>query len=403
MKAKIKTVLFKGKVLKDETFPVVFIVTYNKKRKHISSGVSCYDNEWNSDMEIINGPRFKKENKIIEIERKKVEDIILYFRVNNIPFSFEEFDKKYYDKEIGDVYEMFDVRIEELEKSGRLGSRNSTKHAKSAFKRFYDKEKLPFSKVNPAFLSQFEVFHLNNGCGKGGIAAYLRDFRTIFNTAIQRGLATREMYPFKNQFNANGYNMGRLKVKKNPRALSEVDMIKFMNFDIEKHPHLEEYHKIGMFIYYARGINFIDLSYLTWKDTRGGRIKYIRKKTHTPYSIKISENLQKILDYFSEVNETYVFPILSEFHATDQQKRDRIDKRRKLQNKKLKEIANILEIDDSNFTTYTFRHTYATTLKRRGASIASISEAMGHKTEEITNTYLKSFGDEKIDELDDLL
>jgi len=42
-------------------------------------------------------------------------------------------------------------------------------------------------------------------------------------------------------------------------------------------------------------------------------------------------------------------------------------------------------------------------LKRKGADISLISQSMGHKNVEVTNHYLKSFGDDKVDALDDLL
>jgi integrase len=44
------------------------------------------------------------------------------------------------------------------------------------------------------------------------------------------------------------------------------------------------------------------------------------------------------------------------------------------------------------------RHTFATVLKRSGVSTAIISESMGHQTEAITQTYLKSFENSIIDD-----
>jgi len=41
---------------------------------------------------------------------------------------------------------------------------------------------------------------------------------------------------------------------------------------------------------------------------------------------------------------------------------------------------------------------FATVLKRSGVSTAVISESMGHQTEAVTQTYLKSFENSIIDE-----
>ncbi len=46
-------------------------------------------------------------------------------------------------------------------------------------------------------------------------------------------------------------------------------------------------------------------------------------------------------------------------------------------------------------TTYTARHSYATVMKRSGASIEFISESLGHQNVSTTRHYLDSFEDEE--------
>ena len=46
-------------------------------------------------------------------------------------------------------------------------------------------------------------------------------------------------------------------------------------------------------------------------------------------------------------------------------------------------------------STYTARHSYATVLKRSGASIAFISEALGHSDAKTTENYLAGFEQEQ--------
>ena len=66
-------------------------------------------------------------------------------------------------------------------------------------------------------------------------------------------------------------------------------------------------------------------------------------------------------------------------------------------NKDLKEIAGSAKID-FNITTYVARHTYATIMKRSGASTAVISESLGHDSEKTTQIYLDSFENKILDE-----
>jgi integrase/recombinase XerD len=49
---------------------------------------------------------------------------------------------------------------------------------------------------------------------------------------------------------------------------------------------------------------------------------------------------------------------------------------------------------DKPLTTYAARHSYATILKRSGAPLGFISEALGHKSLQTTEAYLDSFEDE---------
>lgn len=47
------------------------------------------------------------------------------------------------------------------------------------------------------------------------------------------------------------------------------------------------------------------------------------------------------------------------------------------------------------FTLYVARHTYTTTLKRKGASTGFIKESLGHQTILTTENYLDSFEDKE--------
>jgi len=61
----------------------------------------------------------------------------------------------------------------------------------------------------------------------------------------------------------------------------------------------------------------------------------------------------------------------------------------------LKSLAEHLSID--RFTIYSARHTWATLAKFNGSPTAVIQESLGHETEEMTQTYLNSFGNEEVD------
>ncbi len=90
-----------------------------------------------------------------------------------------------------------------------------------------------------------------------------------------------------------------------------------------------------------------------------------------------------------------MFPIFSELHQTEAQKKFRIHKVMGKINKRLKIIGKELGIPII-LTTYVARHSQATVMKRAGVSTAVIREIMGHSSERVTQIYLDSFDDEQV-------
>ena len=65
------------------------------------------------------------------------------------------------------------------------------------------------------------------------------------------------------------------------------------------------------------------------------------------------------------------------------------------------DLARALHLQ-SPVTSYTLRHSWATTAKYRGVPIEMISESLGHKSIKTTQTYLKGFGLKKRTEANQL-
>ncbi|MDZ7604366.1 MAG: tyrosine-type recombinase/integrase [Cyclobacteriaceae bacterium] len=61
-------------------------------------------------------------------------------------------------------------------------------------------------------------------------------------------------------------------------------------------------------------------------------------------------------------------------------------------NQHMKKIGEAIGFDKP-LTTYAARHSFATVLKRSGASIELISESLGHQSLQTTEAYLDSFED----------
>ena len=115
------------------------------------------------------------------------------------------------------------------------------------------------------------------------------------------------------------------------------------------------------------------------------------------------EILDRYKKHTSGHADDFVFPTLSKNeHTMPQQISNRINRVLRQVNASLKELAQAAKVP-VHLTTYVARHTYATVLKQSGISTGVISEALGHKGEKITQTYLKSFSNEVINEANSFL
>lgn len=113
-----------------------------------------------------------------------------------------------------------------------------------------------------------------------------------------------------------------------------------------------------MFSFYARGMAFIDLAYLTKENIQGEYIIYRRHKTGQELSIKLEICLKTIIDRYSHYsNGTFLFPILSESTQN-------YDSALRLHNIHLKKISGFMGLPKP-LTSYVARHSWATLAKKK--------------------------------------
>jgi len=158
---------------------------------------------------------------------------------------------------------------------------------------------------------------------------------------------------------------------------------------------------LWFFSYLLNGANFKDMLRLKYKDISGGEIHFIRQKTvRTTQRQKhivapILPEMEDIIRRWGNPersHDNYIFPYLSHGLSPMDEKRI-VQNVVRLVNKKMALISKALNYD--TISTYTARHSYATVLKRSGASIAFISESLGHSDIRTTENYLASFEKEE--------
>ena len=321
------SIIKRTKRLKDNSSPIALRITKDRRKKIISLGFSCLDNEWNERKS-----EFKKShnnyiqrNALLDKFKSKASTIIDDFKSDGIDFTLTQFEERFrgdFKRKSVSVFDYFDYKVDLLNEAGRTGSAKAYKDTRDAIFKFCPREDLKFQEIDVSFLDRFEAHLRARGNVDGGIAVRMRQLRALYNDAISKEIISESFYPFKK------YKIAKLKGKSIKRALTRAEIQKIYEFDVNEYPHLIHSKNYFVFSYFTRGMNFVDMMYLTWDNIHDDTITYIRSKTKGRFSIKILTPVKEILSFYSNYHTktNYVFPILLKENLTPTQIQNRKSK-----------------------------------------------------------------------------
>jgi integrase len=185
------------------------------------------------------------------------------------------------------------------------------------------------------------------------------------------------------------------------RALDMEDMKKVFARLLQSDaitPAMKGAQELFILMFLLRGLPFVDLAYLRKSDLRGNVISYRRRKTGRPLSVTLTTEAMFLLQKYMnrEEQSPYLFPILHSDEGSPKAYREYQLALRNF-NYQLELLGKALGLKD-RLSSYTARHTWATTAYYCEIHPGIISEAMGHSSITVTETYLKPFRNKKIDE-----
>jgi len=216
----------------------------------------------------------------------------------------------------------------------------------------------------------------------------MRMLRSIYNRGVEAGSA-----PYVHRLFHEVYTGVDVRQKK---ALPVVALRRLLYED----PHSDRLRRtqaIAALMFQFCGMSFADLSHLEKSALDSNVLRYNRVKTKTPMSVEVLDSAQEMLDQLRNRQSPrpgcpdYLFGIL---HGDKKRKDERAYREYQSALRRfnycLKSLAKRLRL---NFpvTSYTLRHSWATTAKYRGVPIEMISESLGHKSIKTTQIYLKGF------------
>ncbi len=377
---------------KSGLFPVKVRVTLNRVQKYYPIGLDLCT----SDFERIQNGSVRKElriykNKIADWENK-VKGIIHQMD----SFTFEEFKSRLYDNKsvkVTDVYTLLDQKIDTLKSQGKISTSSIYHDAKSSLMRF--KSKLNLMDVTSDFLKNYENYMITESRSVTTISIYVRSLRSIYNQAIDAEMVDRKYYPF-------GKNKYQPKAPINIKKALTIEQIKsIIDYNVEEGTNQQMAKDMWLLSYYCNGMNIKDIINLRFSNIEKDTLYFERLKTLStnrnpkPIIVSLIPQAKEIIQRWKQKKRSpddFVFSIINKSMTEDEKAKVK-HRFIKTINKYMKRIG--IEIGyDKPLTTYAARHSYATILKRSGAPLSFISEALGHKSLLTTESYLDSFEDE---------
>ena len=280
-----------------------------------------------------------------------------------------------------------------LQVEGNFGTAHVYRSSLNAIIAYRGKSDFFFSEVTSEWLKGFEVHLRNRGCSWNTVSTYMRTFRAVYNRAVNLRKASYVPYLFRFVYTGTRAD--------HKRALADDDMKKiFVNLSRKAGVSLpvRQAQELFILMFLLRGMPFVDLAYLRKSDLRDNVITYRRRKTGHPLSVTLTpEAMILIKKYMNrDSSSPYLFSFLKSREGTKEAYREYQLALRSF-NQRLMLLGELLGLGDK-LSSYTARHTWATTAYYCEIHPGIISEAMGHSSITVTETYLKPFQDKKIDE-----
>ena len=281
-----------------------------------------------------------------------------------------------------------DNYIERLRKEGRYSTAHVYKNALYSFGKYCGTLNLSFRQVTKERLRRYGQYLYDCGLKLNTISTYMRMLRSIYNRGVESGSA-----PYVPRLFHDVYTGVDVRQKK---ALHAGELRKLL-YEDPKSERLRRTQTIAALMFQFCGMSFADLAHLEKSALDQSVLRYNRIKTKTSMSVEVLDTAREMINQLRSNQEPisdcpdYLFDILcSNKKRKDERAYREYQSALRKFNNCLKDLARALRLK-SPVSSYTLRHSWATTAKYRGVPIEMISESLGHKSIKTTQIYLKGF------------
>ena len=370
---------------------IFYSISHKGITKQITTKVHVNPSDWDSEnqtLKTMEGEEGLLQNKI-DSDIANLKKIIRELDSHSGSYAVEDIIRQFKNPErYVSVIDFFEDQISFLKDCKRIGTARNYRMVFNSLLSFLDGRELFFTEITPGFIERYSDHLKIKGMVRNSLSFYMRIFRAVFNKAVRLGIV-EQSFPFRETY--TGIDTTR------KRAVNENIVNRLIRLDLKGKKSLAFTRDMFLFSFFTRGMSYVDIAYLKKDNIKDGVIRYSRHKTGNYLSVKIEPCMQEIIDRYKEntAGLPYLFPILKNVETEKSYEEYRSALRS--YNGRLKKISVLLELTPA-LSSYTARHTWATTARNHNIPLSVISAGMGHSSEKTTQIYLNSIENPLIDE-----
>lgn len=385
-------VKFKPSTVADNTGTVFYQIIHERKVRQLFSDYHVFSCEWDdkrsnllvgSDPErrmLINSLRDRIRWDVERLTRiiQRLDARGIEYMADDVVDEFNRYSGEY------SLFNYMESLIVKMKQNGRNGTADNYRSTLNSFKKFRENEDVMLDAINTELIENYEAWMKNRGIAPNTTSFYMRILRAAYNRAVDEDIID-DKSPFRRVYT------GTEKTVKRALPFKMIKQIK--QLDLALTPEVDFARDMFMMSFYLRGMSFVDMAFLKKSDLRNGSVIYRRRKTGQQLTIAWEAPMQQLLDKYPENKSDYLLPIIRNTGINDRKAYKNVGYNI---NYNLKHVAKLIGLN-APLTLYVARHSWATAAKQQGASVATISEALGHDNETTTQIYLASLDTSAVD------
>lgn len=365
---------------RDGTYPVKLRITIDRETRYYSLEKNYSEKEFKK---VVAGKTEPYNKVLAELENKRNEAIRILSALPNP--NFKRFKQLFKLQSKGaNVVAYFDQAIKDRYNDGFVSTASTYECAKNSLDGLMGITELNFKDITVSWLKDYELKMKRKGKSVTTVKFYLGCLKAIYRQAITDGVVKKEHYPF------NEYRIPKAVNNKRPLERDELKLIAEYNGD----ELTMRYRDFFLLSYFLMGLNFADMLTMKWNQLDGNILEVLRKKTETTareqrkIQLVINSKAHAIIERYGNPVGKYVFDIINPKDDPDEVRR-KVKNTCRAVNQALERICKAVGIKKKVSTTFA-RHSAATHSMNAGATLADISQALGHTNLKTTSDYLSS-------------